>query len=206
MDSILTILLTFLSTNSVPITSCLLKGLTEEEVKGRLHKVIKTAPSDLVELYKWKNGTNFPKDSKPLFDYNFHIYNLNDAIEDFEAFQKLDPKDYFGLSFKNLFPIFLSGGGEYYFYCFSGPQNGKVLYHSPAEFGGEIVLAFDSLEKMFNSIYECYRQNIYYTDENSRLRVKSKEHSDLMKKLNPDCIKWNDEEIDSELMLIDLGK
>jgi hypothetical protein len=204
MNPVLTNLFKLLSDNRSPIVEHLLPGLNRQKIIERLNEVIKTAPEDLVELYSWKNGTQFPEKSKVLFDYIFHFHSLELAIEDYEAFQKLDPNINFGISFENLFPIFLSGGGEYYFYCFSGSDKGKIFYNSPGEFLGETVTAFMNLEQMFTSIYECYDRSIYYFDENGRFKVNGQIHEELMKSLNQDCQKWNGEEIDSELLFINL--
>lgn len=206
MNSILTKLFILLSTNSSPLADNLLPGLQRQFVKEKLMEVIKTAPEDLLELYSWKNGTPFPDSSKAFFDYVFHMYNIELAIEHYKAFQRLDPEMNFGVTFENLFPIFLSGGGEYYFYCFSGSESGKIFYNSPAKFLGETVLAFVSLEQMFISIFECYKREVYHLDANGRMKVKIEEHLELMKSLNPDCQKWNGKEVNGELMIIELPK
>lgn len=206
MNSILTKLLIFLSTNYSPLADNLIPGLQRQSVREKLMDVIKTAPEDLVELYNWQNGTPFPDSSKAFFDHVFHMYNIEFAIEHYKAFQKLEPDMNFGVSFENLFPIFLSGGGEYYFYCFSGSDKGRVYYNSPAEFLGETVLAFVTLEQMFISIYECYKREVYYLDANGNMKVKTQEHLELMKSLNPECQKWNGKEVESELIIIELPK
>jgi len=192
MNEILLKLFLFFSTNSLPIAKDLQPGLSKDTITDQLKKTIGIAPNDLIELFSWKDGIKFEGKPSRFFDYCY-LYNLQEAIDDYGRFQALTPEQSVGINYEFLFPICLTGAGEYYFYCFDGKNKGKIYYESVGRFGAEVVLAFDSLSQMMSSIYECYQSKIYYYDENKRWQAKFLEQERLMKKLNPHCKRWEED-------------
>jgi hypothetical protein len=87
--------------------------------------------------------------------------------------------------------LFTSGGGEDYLIKMRGEERGAIFYSSPSKFLGEPVKAFDSLEKLFSSIIECYKTGVYWK-ENGQFRKSVLMQMTKMAELNPNCIRWKD--------------
>lgn len=192
MKEILTTLFNFFSDNQLPLEKDLQEPLEENIVKEKLLATTGIIPDELVELYTWKNGTT--QFGWPTNFFSGHYFqNLDSSMEDYNAFQKLEA-DSFGLNFKPHFPIFLTGAGEYYFYCFEGDLQGKITYESAGEFLGEIVVAFNSFTDMFSSILEGYKSGVYYFENETRQKTDYRKESELMQKMNPNCKRWADED------------
>ncbi|WP_416438669.1 hypothetical protein [Phnomibacter sp. MR] len=144
-------------------------------------------PAEIKVLYKWHDGQAFPVPVKQ-FDFLFdHALFL--PFEQAKLYSEIDESD--DSYYRDYFTLFTSGGGEDYLIKMRGEEKGAIFYLSPSKFMGEPVKAFDSLEKLFSSVIECYKSGVYW-EENGQFRKSVRLQMTKMAELNPGCIRWTD--------------
>lgn len=172
--------------------SLLQPGLSESELTSFLQKVNITLPPDVYALYAWRNGVDEDAlESKvlgqlALFPLGIFI-PFEIALDEFVTHTEGRYWD------KNLFPLFGSGGGDYYIIdCQEDSSTfGMIYFYSPTnvDFYG-VVTKFDSLNSLIITITECYNSNLYYIDEESYLEVDFKKERSISKKNNSQSNYW----------------
>ena len=173
-----------------PVLSYLQPGISKSEVDGklRLAKIGVSFPDEVYSLYGWKNGINDDTDTRTLGEqwlFKLGIFcSLDLAISNYLEWTT-------GPSYisKTLFPLFESGGGDYYFVETNkhSASYGMILYYSPSnpDLPGPTSI-FDSLDSCLRSIVECYRQKAYYYNPDSPdLEIEWDLEKTIWKKLNP---------------------
>lgn len=146
------------------------------------------SPLEVEELYAWHDGQSFPV---PIVQFDFlfdHAVFL--PFEQAKLYSEVAASN--DSVYLEYFTLFNSGGGEEYLIKMRGSERGAIFYTSPSKFFGEPVRAFDSLEKLFSSVIECYNSGVYW-NENGRFRKSVRRQMEKMAELNPGCPRWTDE-------------
>ena len=94
---------------------------------------------------------------------------------------------------ESMFPLFESGAGEFYLIeCNEDNENYGMIYFDTIDPEIEgIETIYDSLESLFETIIQCYKQRIYTFDSDNCLVCKRSEKKRLAKKLNHMSKYWN---------------
>jgi hypothetical protein len=172
------------------ILSYLQPGISKIEVDSslKLANIGVFFPDEVYSLYGWKNGINEDTETKTLGElwlFKLGIFcSLDLAISNY-----LEWTIGAGRGSKTLFPLFESGGGDYYFIETNkhSVSYGMILYYSPSnpDLPGPTSI-FDSLDSCLGSIVECYRQKAYYYNpDSSDLEIVWALERAIWKKLNP---------------------
>jgi hypothetical protein len=142
-------------------------------------------PREIEVLYDWHDGQAFPSPVKELdFFFDHALFLPFDQAKLYSEVAAANDSVYL-----DYFTLFTSGGGEDYLIKMRGEDRGAVFYSSPAEYLGQPVKAFDSLEKLFSSVIQCYKTGAYRI-ENGRFRTDIKLQMQIMSELNPGCTRW----------------
>lgn len=102
----------YLKTINAPVLNYLNKGVEEINIDClKLNDAI-VLPKDIIDIFKWHNGTNIDYN---LFSENFYMFPtfILNSFDDIKALYKTGT---FEFEKKNMLPLFSSGNGEYR-YC-----------------------------------------------------------------------------------------
>ena len=173
------------------VLSYLQPGISKSDVDKSLQLagIDISFPKEVYALYGWRNGINDEdSESKTLGElrlFKLGIFvSLNLAVDDY--LKQAIRKSYWS---KGLFPLFVSGAGDYYLINVNkrSATCGMIMYYSPANpyFQGTASI-FDSLKSCLTSIIECYRAKAYYFDLDSPyLEIDPKLEMEIWRKHNP---------------------
>jgi hypothetical protein len=192
LNVLLNDLYTFLKTANPILAGSLQQGLDKAEIDRMIGKTGITFPDELYALYGWKNGiTNDPErieDFGELLIFRLATYpSLSESLEDYGY----NAGNYWS---GDLFPVFSSGGGDYYlFNCEEGvPSRGMIHFYCPSNylFRG-VITVFDSLSSLFRSVVECYAEKVYYFDDAGTFIIADlKREHEIIVKNNPRAEYW----------------
>ena len=162
-------LLLELQRSKSPVLAYLQPGISKRDVDNSLKSadIDISFPKEVYSLYEWKNGIG-DEDAQSrtlgelsLFTLGIFV-SLNLAIVDY--LEQSIHRSYWS---KGLFPIFGSGGGDYYLIDTNkrSVTYGMIMYYSPYNpyFQGTLSI-FDSLDPCLTCVIECYREKAYYFD------------------------------------------
>lgn len=114
----------------------------------------------IIELYKWRNGI-FHDSSSYVGKNDICSWGkfmpLEEAVEHFEEYTNSNawlPK---------YFPLFTTHAGDYLLFNTDSSDDGyqKIFIYSPSLWITVPVVIFESLEKCFITIFECYQNGVY---------------------------------------------
>jgi hypothetical protein len=189
LDIVLAEFETYALKNKLPIVSKLNPGI--EINTSDLLAMPKGIVDTIVPIYRWKNGTNvLPTDNLGklwLFDFGMFIpvsKALNLYHQGAGNIEKWD---------KNKFPLFISGGGEFYLIeCNDSDKNfGSIYFHSIGDFRFEyIIKKFDSLVSLFKSTIQCFEEGAYFYNENNEIKFNFTLESQISRRLNSNSGFW----------------
>lgn len=174
------------------------KGLNKKEIDDLLQifNIELSLPQELHVLFEWHNGIIEYDDNSESYssdDMNLFSLGIFPPLK-----YSIESYSYYSLENKfwapNLFPIFVSGGGDYYLIdCHnSSPDYKKIFFFSPSDpyFRGTISI-FDSLLTLINLIVKCYQNEIYlYDNLSKRLKVDGHREFELFKNNNFSSEYW----------------
>ncbi|GGB19877.1 SMI1/KNR4 family protein [Puia dinghuensis] len=184
-------LLLELQKSKSPVLAYLQPGISKSDVDNslKLADIDVSLPKEVYSLYEWKNGINDEdSESTPIGELRLFklgvFVSLNLAIDDYLGLAIR--KSYWS---KGLFPLFGSGGGDYYLIDTQkrSVTRGMIMYYSPSNpyFQGTASI-FDSLDSCLSSIIECYRVKAYYFNPDSPyLEIEGKLEMAIWRKHNP---------------------
>lgn len=165
-----------------PILKNLNKGIS---ISGDI-KNIPVLSDDLRVFYGWKNGTNISTHLTlgQLWIFNMGIFSpIERAIEIYsgnvDQLPKWEP---------SMFPLFESGGGEYYLMeCDKNKKDyGRIYFHSIGEISFDILISkYDSLSTLIHTIHQCYLHRAYFFDEDDCLQFDFIQEVEISKTINP---------------------
>ncbi len=135
-------------------------------------------PNELVELYKICQGSAIKTGDK-LDDFHFfpgfYFIPIERAIFFYNNYK--DDKRWN----KNWFPIFANGGGD--FYCVNCSDEDKSpIIEFMLDYDIEVV--HESVTNMLKTIDTCYKNEIYYLDDENYLEMDYDKEEIIRKKIN----------------------
>lgn len=184
-------LLLELEKSKSPVLPYLQPGISKKEIDNSLQLagIDISFPKEVYSLYGWKNGINDEdSESRPIGElrlFTLGIFvSLNLATVNYLG--RAIRKSYWS---KGLFPLFESGGGDYYLIDTNkrSRKHGMILFYSPSNpfFQGAVSI-FDSLDSCLTSIIECYRAKAYYFDpDSSYFDIEGELETAIWRKHNP---------------------
>ena len=192
MKKLLDELLKQLHISKSPLIDLLQNGVTKASAEPLIKKYEINFPEELFDLYSWKNGIGRSEQRiyklGELYLFNLGIFrSINESLE---IYQRCS-----GQFWANeLFPVFESGGGDYYLVCCKEGtfSFGKVYFFSPSspDFQG-IISIFDDLETLVETVIECYANNVYYFESDSPfLQINDALERDIAIRINPGSDYW----------------
>jgi hypothetical protein len=187
--NILTALELFLRDINAPILDKLGPGIDKTDIELFAKKSNLFFDEEIYELYEWRNGIANPNENiigeMTLFT-NGIFYCLEEAIRTYKSYA-LD----LGSWDQRFFPLFSSGGGDFLLVNLGERNSDKhvFLYSPPLLYSSELISIYDSLEKLFISVFECYKREAYYFEDNV-LEKNINLEFEICIKNNPNAAYW----------------
>ena len=168
--------------------SCLVHlnpGISSQQIQELFEKIPLHPTQDLRTLYTWRNGS---KDSEEItlgelaFFPGFYLMSLEESIQTYLELRAREAWD------KSWFPIFASGGGDFYAMILAPEAQGQILGFYVYE--EEPQVEYQSLESMLQTFKECYKQGIIVQNEQGYLDMDYRKHAEIAHEINPDVKIW----------------
>lgn len=168
--------------------SCLVHlnpGITSLKIQELFEEIPLQPNQDLHALYAWRNGT---KDSEGItlgelaFFPGFYLMSLEESIQTYMELRETDDWD------KSWFPIFASGGGDFYAMNLAPEAQGQILGFYVFEEDPQIE--YLSLKSMLTTLKACYEQGIIFRNEQGYLDMDYRKHAEIAHEINPDVKMW----------------
>ena len=140
---------------------------------------------DLRALYTWRNGS---KDCEGItlgelaFFPGFYLMSLEESIQTYQELRKTSTWN------QCWFPIFASGGGDFYAMNLASEAQGHILGFYVYEEDPQVE--YQSLESMLIALKNCFEQGIIFRNEQGYLDMDYRKHAEIAHELNPDLQIW----------------
>lgn len=160
-------------------------GISSQQIQELFEEIPLQPTQDLRALYTWRNGS---EDSEGItlgelaFFPGFYLMSLEESIQTYLELRARDGWDKFW------FPIFASGGGDFYAMNLAPEAQGQILGFYVYE--EEPQVEYQSLESMLQTFKECYKQGIIVQNEQGYLDMDYRKHSEIAHDINPDLKIW----------------
>lgn len=167
-----------------PVVSLLQDGLSRDAVERKTKDLPIKLPSELLELYSWRNGTRVPKGSV-LNDLHllpgYYFLSLEDAISSYNAFKDDNRWN------RHWFPVFANGGGDFYVAVCADEarETGEILCFLLGIPKDDLLVEFKSMEGMLQTVAACYDEEIFYARPDGYLDADDNRYVALVRELNP---------------------
>jgi len=168
-----------------PCVDHLNSGLSSQKTQELFEEIPLQPTQDLRALYAWRNGS---KDSDGItlgelaFFPGFYLMSLEESIQTYLELIETDAWD------KAWFPIFASGGGDFYAMNLYPEAKGQILGFYVFE--EEAQVEYRSLESMLATLKTCYEQGIIFRNEQGYLDMDYRKHAEVAHEINPDVKIW----------------
>lgn len=168
-----------------PCVDHLNSGITSLKIQELFEEIPLQPNQDLHALYAWRNGT---KDSEGItlgelaFFPGFYLMSLEESIQTYMELRETDDWD------KSWFPIFASGGGDFYAMNLAPEAQGQILGFYVFE--EEAQVEYRSLKSMLATLKVCYEQGIIFRNEQGYLDMDYRKHAEIAHEINPDLKIW----------------
>ena len=168
-----------------PCVDHLNSGITSLKIQELFEEIPLQPNQDLHALYAWRNGT---KDSEGItlgelaFFPGFYLMSLEESIQTYMELRETDDWD------KSWFPIFASGGGDFYAMNLAPEAQGQILGFYVFEEDPQIE--YLSLKSMLTTLKACYEQGIIFRNEQGYLDMDYRKHAEIAHEINPDLQIW----------------
>ena len=168
-----------------PCVDHLNSGITSLKIQELFEEIPLQPNQDLHALYAWRNGT---KDSEGItlgelaFFPGFYLMSLEESIQAYMELRAGNGWD------KSWFPIFASGGGDFYAMNLASEAQGQILGFYVFE--EETQVEYRSLESMLTALKNCYEQGIIFRNEQGYLDMDYRKHAEIAHEINPDVKMW----------------
>ena len=168
-----------------PCVDHLNPGLSSLKIQELFEEIPLQPNQDLHALYAWRNGS---KDSDGItlgelaFFPGFYLMSLEESIQTYLELKETDDWE------KSWFPIFASGGGDFYAMILAPEAQGKILGFYVFE--EEAQVEYLSLKSMLATLKTCYEQGIIFRNEQGYLNMDYRKHAEIAHKINPDVKIW----------------
>ena len=160
-------------------------GLSSQKIQELFEKIPLHPTQDLRALYTWRNGS---KDCEGItlgelaFFPGFYLMSLEESIQ---TYLELRETDAWG---KSRFPIFASGGGDFYAMNLAPEAQGQILGFYVFE--EETQVEYQSLKSMLATLKACYEQGIIFRNEQGYLDMDYRKHAEVAHDINPEVKIW----------------
>ena len=160
-------------------------GITSLKIQELFEEIPLQPNQDLHALYAWRNGS---KDSEGItlgelaFFPGFYLMSLEESIQ---TYMELRARDVWN---KFWFPIFASGGGDFYAMNLAPEAQGQILGFYVFE--EEAQVEYRSLKSMLATLKACYEQGIIFRNEQGYLDMDYRKHAEVAHDINPDLKMW----------------
>jgi len=187
VSELLNVILSILQKWNMPVCKLLNNGLSEGEIDAALKQVGLESTKELVEVYKWRNGT--PVEEGTLLDDvqiipGYHYLSLKDSISCYLAMKddsRWNP---------SWFPVFTNGGGDFYAVdlSLSDSNSAPVVGFILGELEQEVE--YQSLTTMLHTFCDCYENNVVFRTEDGYLEMDDDKQAEIALKHNPEVEFW----------------
>ena len=160
-------------------------GISSQQIQELFEKIPLQPTQDLRSLYTWRNGS---KDCEGItlgelaFFPGFYLMSLEESIQ---TYLELRETDAWG---KSWFPIFASGGGDFYAMNLAPEAQGQILGFYVFEEEGQVE--YRSLKSMLATLKACYEQGIIFRNEQGYLDMDYRKHAEVAHDINPEVKIW----------------
>ena len=160
-------------------------GLSSQKIQELFEEIPLQPNQDLHALYAWRNGS---EDSEGItlgelaFFPGFYFMSLEESIQTYLELRETDDWK------KSWFPIFASGGGDFYAMNLASEGQGQILGFYVFE--EEAQVEYQSLESMLATLKACYEQGIIFRNEQGYLDMDYRKHAKIAHDINPDLKIW----------------
>ena len=160
-------------------------GITSLKIQELFEEIPLQPNQDLHALYAWRNGS---KDSEGItlgelaFFPGFYLMSLEESIQTYLELRERNGWDKFW------FPIFASGGGDFYAMNLAPESQGQILGFYVFEEDAQVE--YRSLKSMLATLKVCYEQGIIFRNEQGYLDMDYRKHAEVAHEINPDVKMW----------------
>ena len=160
-------------------------GLSSQQIQELFEEIPLQPNQDLRALYTWRNGS---EDSEEItlgelaFFPGFYLMSLEESIQTYMELRARNGWD------KSWFPIFASGGGDFYAMNLAPEAQGQILGFYVFEEEGQVE--YRSLKSMLATLKACYEQGIIFRNEQGYLDMDYRKHAEIAHDINPDLKIW----------------
>ena len=160
-------------------------GISSQQIQELFEEIPLQPTQDLRALYTWRNGS---EDSEGItlgeqaFFPGFYLMSLEESIQTYLELIETDTWD------KSWFPIFASGGGDFYAMNLAPESQGQILGFYVFE--EEAQVEYRSLKSMLTTFKVCYEQGVIFRNEQGYLDMDYREHAEIAHDINPDLKMW----------------
>ena len=160
-------------------------GLSSQQIQELFEEIPLQPNQDLRALYTWRNGS---KDCEGItlgelaFFPGFYLMSLEESIQTYMELRARNGWD------KSWFPIFASGGGDFYAMNLAPEAQGQILGFYVFEEEGQVE--YRSLKSMLATLKVCYEQGIIFRNEQGYLDMDYRKHAEIAHDINPDLKIW----------------
>ena len=160
-------------------------GISSQQIQELFEEIPLQPTQDLRALYSWRNGS---KDCEGItlgelaFFPGFYLMSLEESIQTYLELRARDAWD------KSWFPIFASGGGDFYAMNLAPEAQGQIL--GIYVFEEEAEVEYRSLKSMLATLKACYEQGIIFRNEQGYLDMDYRKHAELAHDINPEVKIW----------------
>ena len=168
-----------------PCVGHLNPGISSQKIQELFEKIPLQPTQDLRALYTWRNGS---KDCEGItlgelaFFPSFYLMSLEESIQTYLELRERNGWDKFW------FPIFASGGGDFYAMNLAPESQGQILGFYVFE--EEAQVEYRSLKSMLATLKACYEQGIIFRNEQGYLDMDYRKHAEIAHDINPDLKIW----------------
>lgn len=168
-----------------PCVDHLNPGISSQQIQELFEEIPLQPNQDLRTLYTWRNGS---KDSEEItlgelaFFPGFYLMSLEESIQTYQELRKTSTWN------QCWFPIFSSGGGDFYAMILDPEAQGQRLGFYVYE--EEPQVEYQSLESMLTTLKNCYEQGIIFRNEQGYLDMYYRKYAEIAHEINPEVKIW----------------
>ena len=161
-------------------------GISSQKFQALFEKTPFQSNQELCSLYSWRNGLGDSKDAtlgELAFFPGFYLMSLEESIQTYMGLRATDAWDY------SWFPIFASGGGDFYAMNLAPEAQGEMIGFYMYEEAPSVE--YNSLESMLKTFDECYKEGIIFKNSEGYLDMDYYKHAEIAHRNNPSLNIWN---------------
>ena len=182
----------------IPTAQDLLPGIPDDRIRELTQRLPFVLPQSVIDLYRWSEGvpvshetcnTFFPGYGFDSFQYMVETYHELSTASDFPRFHCGDMQ---------WFPIFRSGGTDYYGVCCGDTTrvDGNIVYDDNEGPHRDCVtqppIEFVSLEAMLKTLLCAFETGVYYINGQGQLAVGVCSYNDQGQLVDVDLSRFNE--------------